>query len=66
MADFVHFRAVCKIHFMALPTRRPEPTVQIETVPDRKSEIKPDFSSRSFPNVEPLAAASIAVVLNQL
>jgi len=28
---------------------RPEPTEQIETVPDRKSEVKPDFSRGPLP-----------------
>jgi hypothetical protein len=66
MADFVNFRALCKIHFMAQRTRRPESTVQIEIVPDRKYEVKPDFSRRPSPYVGPVAAASIAVALNQL
>jgi hypothetical protein len=34
---------------MALPSHRPETTVQIENVPDRISEVKPDFSRRPFP-----------------
>jgi len=32
---------------MVPPTRRSEPTVQIETVPDGKSEVKPEFSRRT-------------------
>jgi hypothetical protein len=34
---------------MALPTRKPETTMQIKIVPDRKSEVKPDFSRRPLP-----------------
>jgi len=51
---------------MALPTRKPENTVQIEIVLDRKSEVKPDFSRRPLPKCGGSAAAAIAVALNRL